>query len=382
MLKIKDKRLRIGIVCYPSIGGSGVIATNLGNELARRGHNVHFISYDKPFRLAKHKNIRFHKVNINKYSLFKYPDYTLPLAVEIGNVHEKYALDVVHVHYAVPHATAALLAVQMIEECEPSCKPPRVITTLHGTDITLLAQDPSLYEIIKFSIEKSGGVTAVSNYLKKQTQKVLKTKKSIKVIYNFYTPARVTHSREWVRRSLGINNNDFLAIHLSNLRPVKRIPDLLKVAAELKHNKHFKLLILAGGDFAPYEPLLKKLNLQKTVIVKKGEANVENYLNAADIGLYTSEEESFGLGILESMAFGQPIVATNIGGIPEVVKDGKTGFLAKLGDVKALARHVIKLMKDNNLRQKMGNAAKLRAQTKFNTQKIVEQYLHCYQRSS
>ena len=353
------------------------MATNLGNELARRGHKVHFISYESPFRLAKSPNIRFHKVNINKYSLFKYPDYTLPLAVEIGNVHEKYELDVVHVHYAVPHATAALLANDMIPECS-HCKPPKIITTLHGTDITLLARDPNLDEVIKFSIEKSDGVTAVSHYLKGQTQKVLKTKKPIQVIYNFFSPKAPTKSRQVIRKGLKIKDNDFVAIHSSNLRPVKRIPDLLKTASLIRNPK-FKLLILAGADFKPYLPLAKKLKLGKILIVKNGEFNIENYLNAADIGLYTSEEESFGLGILESMAFGQPVVATKIGGIPEVVEHKKSGFLAKLGDTKALAGYVKMLMQSGTLHQKMGQVAKLRAETTFSTEKIVDEYVKYYQ---
>ncbi|MBI3231507.1 MAG: N-acetyl-alpha-D-glucosaminyl L-malate synthase BshA [Candidatus Doudnabacteria bacterium] len=378
MLKIRDKRLRIGIVCYPSIGGSGVVATNLGNELARLGHQVHFISYEKPFRLnGSRKNTFFHRVNINKYDLFKYPDYTLPLAVAIGGVHEKYELDILHVHYAVPHATAALLAVAMIEQCS-HCSPPKIITTLHGTDITLLARDPNLDEAIKFSIEKSNGVTAVSEYLKEQTRKVLQNRKPIQVIHNFYSPARITNSREEIRGKLGIKHQNFVAIHLSNLRPVKRISDLLKVAAKLKNNKNFKLLILAGGNFKPFLPLVKKLKIEKTVIVRNGEIDTENYLNASDIGLYASEEESFGMGILESMAFGLPVVATRVGGVPEVLNNEKSGFLCRVRDIKNLAAKTKLLIENESLRKKMGAAALLRAQTHFSAEKIVPKYLDYY----
>lgn len=370
--------MKIGIVCYPSIGGSGIVASNLGNELAGQGHSVHFISYDEPIRIGQHHNIYFHRVGINEYTLFKYPDYTLPLAVKIAAVHEQFKLDVVHVHYAVPHATAGLLAQALLKACR--IQPPRLVTTLHGTDITLLAQDPNLFHIVQFSIKNSSCVTAVSQYLKSRTRAILKIKKPIRVIYNFYTPKPPTRPRRIIRQKLQVRHNDFLAIHLSNLRPVKRIPDLLKTAALVRHPK-FRLLILAGGDFTPFQPLVNKLKLQKTVIVKEGEIGVENYLNAADAGLYTSEEESFGLGILESMTFGQPVIATNVGGIPEVVKNGKTGFLANLGDVKALARYIKILMIDDNLRQKMGAASKHLAKTKFNAQKITAQYLHCYQNS-
>lgn len=372
--------MNIGIVCYPSIGGSGILATNLGLELAKLGHKVHFISYERPFHLSTgNKNVFFHRVNINTYGLFKYPDYTLPLAVTIGNVHEIYGLDVLHVHYAVPHATAALLAEEMIKQCD-NFPPPKIITTLHGTDITLLARDKNLTEVIKYSIEKSDRVTAVSKYLGKQTRRFLKTKNPIEIIYNFYSPGPVTKSRTAVRKALGVAPNDFLAVHLSNLRPVKRIPDLLKTAF-LVRDRRFKLLIMAGGDFTPYLPLLKKYRLEKTVIVKKGESGVENYLNAADMGLYASEEESFGLGILESMAFQKPVVATRAGGIPEVVENKKTGLLAPVGDAKAMAQYIKILMQDKDLSEKMGAAGKTRAEKLFSAGKIVQEYLKIYKRT-
>ena len=372
--------MNIGIVCYPSIGGSGILATNLGLELAKLGHKVHFISYERPFHLSTgNKHVFFHRVNINPYELSKSPDYTLPLAVTIGNVHEIYGLDVLHVHYAVPHATAALLAEEMIKQCD-NFPPPKIITTLHGTDITLLARDKNLTEVIKYSIEKSDRVTAVSKYLGKQTRRFLKTKNPIEIIYNFYSPGPVTKSRTAVRKALGVAPNDFLAVHLSNLRPVKRIPDLLKTAF-LVRDRRFKLLIMAGGDFTPYLPLLKKYRLEKTVIVKKGESGVENYLNAADMGLYASEEESFGLGILESMAFQKPVVATRAGGIPEVVENKKTGLLAPVGDAKAMAQYIKILMQDKDLSEKMGAAGKTRAEKLFSAGKIVQEYLKIYQRT-
>ncbi len=380
-------KLKIGIVCYPSIGGSGVVATNLGLELAKLGHLVHFISYEEPFRLIKkHRGVYFHKVDINEYSLFKYPDYTLPLAVCIEEVQRKYKLDILHVHYAVPHATAALLAKRIMRQ--NGIEAPKIITTLHGTDITLLAKDPSLFAIIKYSVERSNGVTAVSQSLKNDTIKVLKTDKPIEVIYNFYTPSKISVPREKIREKLGIKNSDFLAIHLSNLRPVKRIPDLLKIVAKMsakggsafggKKFPKFKLLILAGGDFKNYEPLVKKLGIQNSLIVKQNVNDIKNYLNAADAGIYTSETESFGMGILETMSYGSPILTTRVGGIPEVVNEGKTGFLLKLGDITGFVSKIKLLMQNEDLRKQMGSEAKKIACKKFCSQTVVKKYLEYY----
>jgi N-acetyl-alpha-D-glucosaminyl L-malate synthase BshA len=365
------------MVCYPSIGGSGIVATSLGNELAKLGHQVHFISYEQPFRLNLNApNVHFHKVNINKYNLFKYPDYTLPLAVAISAIHEKYKLDLVHVHYAVPHATAALLAEDMMKKV--SIKPPKIITTLHGTDITLLAKDRHLFPIINYSIERSCCVTAVSNYLKKETRRVLKIKKAIEVIYNFYTPLPVTKTRGQIRRALNIKDGDFLAIHSSNLRAVKRIPDLLEIVSKMKPEPKFKLLILAGGDFSQYLPLVKKLGIQKKIIVKPAVLDIENYINAADLGIYTTNVESFGLSILECMAFGKPVLATKAGGVPEVMQNKKTGFLLPVGDVKGFAEKTKLLIQNPGLLQTLGKHAKQRALQNFSAQKIVNRYLKFY----
>lgn len=369
-------KLKIGIVCYPSVGGSGVVATNLGNELARLGHQVHFISYEQPFRLdLKTHNVFFHRVNINKYNLFKYPDYTLPLAVTIEQVQKKYRLDVVHVHYAVPHATAALLARRIMRQNNTPL--PKIVTTLHGTDITLLAQDKNLFDIIKYSIERSHCVTAVSQSLKKDTLRILRPKKPIEVIYNFYTPLPVSKSRSIIRQGLKIKDSDFLAIHLSNLRPVKRIPDLLKLAALLKNRPRFKLLILAGEPFTPYLPLAKKLKL-KHLIVRESVKDIQNYLNAADVGVYTSDDESFGMGILETMSYQKPVLATRTGGIPEVMCNGIDGFLLKIGDTKGFAGKLEMLMNHPVLAEKLGQNASTRAKEKFSAEVIVQKYLRHY----
>ncbi|MCU1336641.1 MAG: bshA [Bryobacterales bacterium] len=378
-------KLSIGITCYPSIGGSGIVASQLGSELARLGHKVHFISYEPPFRLdRKQRNVTFHRVELNEYRLFKYPDYTLPLAVKMVEVAARHDLDILHVHYAVPHATAALLATQIARK--QIRRAPHVITTLHGTDITLLARDRSLGPIIKYSIESSCAVTAVSRSLKKETIQVLKTRKPIEVIYNFYRPKPPRQARTEVRRALRVRESDFLLIHLSNLRPVKRLPDVLRVVAELKnlevgdHGK-VKLLILAGDSFAPFRPLVKRLGIEDRVIVKENVLDIENYLHAADAGLYTSEKESFGMGVLETMSFGKPVVATRVGGVAEIVQNKRTGFLARLGDVKAMAAAVRRLAADPELAARMGAAARIRAEQEFSSQKSVEQYLDLYRRT-
>ncbi len=371
--------MKIGIVCWPSIGGSGVVATNLGNELARLGHRVHFISYERPFLLnLRAKNVFFHQVKINEYSLFKYPDYTLPLAETIVNVQEKYGLDVLHVHYAVPHATAALLARRIMRQTNIPL--PKIVTTLHGTDITLFASDKSMFSTIKYSIERSHCVTAVSQNLKNQTVKIFRIQKPIHVIYNFYNPVLVKISREKVRRRLKIKPDDFLAIHLSNLRPVKRIPDLLKIAALLKKQRKFKLLILAGEPFAKYRPLVKKLRLNN-VLVRENVKDIQNYLNASDAGIYTSQDESFGMGILETMSYGKPVLATRAGGIPEVMRDKIDGFLLKIGDTKSFAQKLELLMNNPGLTKKLGQNAGLRAKEKFSAGVIVKDYVKLYTRT-
>lgn len=371
------KLLRIGIVCYPSVGGSGIVASQLGNELASLGHQVHFISYDPPFRLnLKKKNIFFHKVELNEYSLFKYPDYTLPLSVKMVTVSQKYKLDVLHAHYAMPHATAALLAKDIANK--EKIKFPHIITTLHGTDITLLGRDKNLMPVINYSIENSCGVTSVSRSLKNDTLKILNLKKTIEVVHNFYTAKKPTRSRATIRKGLKVNDNDFLAIHLSNLRPVKRIPDLLKIMAKTKKYPRVKLLILAGGNFSSFAPLVKKFKIQNKVIVKENILDIENYISAANIGAYTSGEESFGMGVLETMAYGKPVLATKVGGIPEFMQNGKTGFLFKLGGINGFAKKLVELSQNPNLVKKLGHNAAEQVLQNFSGKVIVQKYLNYY----
>ncbi|MEI9815146.1 MAG: N-acetyl-alpha-D-glucosaminyl L-malate synthase BshA, partial [Acidobacteriota bacterium] len=293
-------------------------------------------------------------------------------------VSDKYNLDIMHVHYAVPHATAALLARQIAKE--EKLHPARVITTLHGTDITLLARDPNLAPIIKYSTESSCGVTAVSHSLREETIQVLGTTKEIEVIHNFYRPREAKRSRTEIREELGFAEDDFILIHLSNLRPVKRVDDVLKVVHALKDNPRVKLLVLAGDLFEPFEPLVKDLGLCDRVVVRHNVVDIENYIAASDAGIYASERESFGMGVLETMSFGKPVVATRVGGVAEIVVDGQTGFLRRLGDVPQLAAAVRKLIDDPELSARMGAAAKSRAENCFSAEASVGRYVDFYRR--
>jgi N-acetyl-alpha-D-glucosaminyl L-malate synthase BshA len=368
--------LRIGITCYPTVGGSGVLAAALGDELARRGHEVHFISYEPPFRMpVDASRVFFHPVAINDYGLFKYPDYTLPLSVKMAEVSRDHRLDVLHVHYAVPHATAAILAQSML----PPELRPRVVTTLHGTDTTLLGRDPGYGPAIRHALACSDAVTTVSAWLRDETRRLLAVERPIDVIHNFFAPRAPGRSREAVRRELGLTR-ETLVLHLSNLRPLKRIDLLLETVARVRPRDAFKLVILAGADFAPYAEQVRRLRLEDRVIVREKVVGVEDYLQAADLGLYTSDAESFCLAILEGMCFGCPSVATRVGGIPEVMEDGVSGLLAPAGDVDGLTRAVERLIGDPTTRADMGRAARVRAHEQFSAEQIVPRYLELYER--
>lgn len=369
--------MNIGLTCYPSVGGSGILATSLGEELARRGHEVHFISYERPFRLPEDTpRIHFHPVTINDYGLFKYPDYTLPLSVKMAEVSREDRLDVLHVHYAVPHATAAILARAML----PREHAPRVVTTLHGTDTTLLGRDAAYGPAIRHALEQSDAVTAVSRFLKGETERLLPTTRPLDVIPNFFAPRAPTRSRDAVRGELGLRDDELLILHASNLRPLKRIDLLLETVSRLDRALPFRLLILAGGDWAPYDELARCRGLKDRLLIRTQVNETEDYLQAADLTLYTSESESFCLGILEAMFFGCLGVSTAVGGIPEVVADGETGLLVPFGDAGALARAVESLLRDPARRAAMGAAAQRRAQSRFSAELIVPQYEALYRR--
>jgi len=368
--------LKIGITCYPSVGGSGILASALGEELAQRGHEIHFISYERPFRMPENTDrLFFHPVTINDYGLFKYPDYTLPLSVKMAEVGRDHQLDILHVHYAVPHATAAILARSML----PPEQRFRVVTTLHGTDTTLLGCDPGYGPAIHHALTCSDAVTTVSAFLKQKTQTVLGFDGPMDVIHNFFEPRAARRPRAEVRRELGLRD-EAMILHASNLRPVKRIDLLLETVARIRPRESFKLVILAGGNFDSFAGDMRRLGLEDRVIVRENVTDIEDYLQAADLGLFTSETESFCLSILETMCFACPSVATLVGGIPEVIEDGQTGRLVPFGDADALAAAVEDLIQNPARRLALGQAAQRRARNLFSAGVIVPLYEAVYGR--
>jgi N-acetyl-alpha-D-glucosaminyl L-malate synthase BshA len=368
--------MKIGITCYPTVGGSGILATSLGEELARRGHEVHFISYERPFRLPSDlPRLHFHPVSVNEYPLFKYPDYTLPLSVRMAEVSRDQGLDVLHVHYAVPHATAAILARSML----PPDRQPRVVTTLHGTDTTLLGCDPGYGPAIHHALSCSDAVTTVSAFLERETRRLLGFDGPMDVIHNFFEPRPPRRPRDEVRRELGVRDETLL-LHSSNLRPLKRIDLLLETVSRLRPRDAVKLVILAGGSFEPFTELMRRLGLQDRVVVREKVNDIEDYLQAADVGLFTSENESFCLSILEAMCFACPSVARRVGGIPEVVEDNVSGVLVPSDDPDVLAAAVQDLIGKPERRAAMGRAAQRRAREKFSAEAIVPRYEAVYRR--
>jgi N-acetyl-alpha-D-glucosaminyl L-malate synthase BshA len=371
-----ERPLKIGITCYPTVGGSGILASELGEELAARGHEVHFISYEPPFRMPASPRVFFHPVAVNSYDLFKYPDYTLPLSVKLAEVSRDYALDVLHMHYAVPHATAALLARSML----PPGRRPKIITTLHGTDTTLLGRDPGYGPAISHALAASDAITTVSEFMRRETVRLLGVRRPIEVIHNFFEPQAPGRSRAAVRRELGLAPGEAMLLHLSNLRTLKRVDLLLETAARLKGRVPFKLVILAGSSFAPFRTEVRRRKLAGHIVVRERVTAIEDYLQAADLGLFTSEVESFCLSILELMRSGCPSAAFAVGGIPEVTVAGETGSLVPFGDTATLADVVAALLQDPAQRARLGRAAKKRARTLFSAAAIVPRYEALYRR--
>jgi N-acetyl-alpha-D-glucosaminyl L-malate synthase BshA len=313
-------------------------------------------------------------VLINDYGLFKYPDYTLPLSVKMAEVSRLHDLDILHVHYAVPHATAAILARSML-----AARKPGVVTTLHGTDTTLLGRDPGYGPAIRHALRQSDAVTTVSAFLEKETRELLDVDRPIDVVHNFFEPRPAKRSRGEVRRELGVGG-EVLLLHSSNLRPLKRIDLLLESVARVRPRDSLKLVILAGADFSPFMNDVRRLGLADRIIVREQVSEIEDYLQAADIGLFTSDMESFCLSILEAMCFGCPSVATSVGGVPEVVESGVSGLLVPAGDVGAMAQAVESLIADPSLRARLGAAARQRADALFSADAIVSKYEQLYRR--
>lgn len=368
--------MRIGITCYPTYGGSGVVATELGKKLAQLGHEIHFISYALPYRLNRFQsNLFFHEVEVLKYPLFEYPPYSLSLASKMVEVVETSKLDILHVHYAIPHATSAFLAREMADQ-----KKLKYVTTLHGTDITLLGSDPSYYKTVKFSIEQSDGVTAVSEYLKKETQNTFQIKNKIRVIPNFIPDDFITAQPSQEMRDCCADKEEFILTHISNFRPLKRISDLIKIMNKLPSKLKIKLLMVGDGpDRFQAEKLCKELDLCEKVIFMGKQENVSEILAVTDLFLLPSENESFGLVVLEAHACGVPCITSNAGGIPEVNIDGETGFTVDVGDIDTFVSRIEQLIENADLRKKFSKNAKRISRDRFRADKVIPQYLNYYE---
>jgi L-malate glycosyltransferase len=370
--------VRVGITCYPTYGGSGIVATELGLELANRGHDVHFISYANPIRLDPDiPRIYYHEVEVSNYPLFQYPPYSLALASRMAEVAERYSLDLLHVHYAIPHSISALLARQMLAR---SGRHVPFVTTLHGTDITLVGADRSYLPITKFSIEESDGVTAISDYLRAQTVEAFGIDRDIRVIKNFVNCEMYQPDPERRRKSTLVPPGAKTLIHLSNFRPVKRVLDCVRILKEVIRETPAHLLMVGDGpDCGPAERLAHELGIEEHVTFLGKQSHIERLLPLAHVLLLPSELESFGLAALEGMACGVPAIATNVGGLPELVTHGEDGFLEAPGDIAAHARRVIELLSDDQLYSRFSGAARQTAQTRFCSSMIIpayEQYYH------
>ena len=379
---MEEKGMKIGITCYPTYGGSGVVATELGLELAERGHEVHFISYAQPIRLTgPHPNIHYHEVEVSRYPLFDYPPYDLALASRMAEVAELYDLDLLHVHYAIPHSVSALLARQMMA-AKPRGRKLPFVTTLHGTDITLVGLDRSYLPITRFSIEQSDGVTAISQYLQERTLREFDIRNNIQVIYNFVNcDVYLRGENTSELRQEYAPGGERLLVHLSNFRPVKRVTDCIEIFDLVRKQIPSKLLMIGDGpDRSRAEWLAVQKGIHNDVIFLGKQEQVQEKLALADILLLPSELESFGLAALEGMACEVVPIATRVGGIPELIEHGKSGYLADVGDVETMARYAIELLNDEKALQETAKASRAVAQSRFCASRIIPQYEDFYRR--
>jgi L-malate glycosyltransferase len=362
--------MRIGITCYPTYGGSGIVATELGLELATRGHDVHFITYANPIRLDPGTpRIFYHEVEVSNYPLFQYPPYCLALASRMAEVAEDYELDLLHVHYAIPHSTAAMLAQQMMA----SKRRLPFITTLHGTDVSIVGMDRSYFPITKFSIEHSDGITCISQDTRRETCEVFGVSNEIRVIYNFV-------NTELYRPMENRPNDEKRLMHISNFRPVKRVNDCVRVLAEVLKTTPAHLYMVGDGPDRPEaHRLARELGVERQVTFMGKQDHVERLFPRMHVLLMPSEMESFGLGALEAMACGVPPVATRVGGLPELVTNGVDGFLESVGDIEAQSRRVVELLTNEPLHRQMAEAARRTAVERFASSKIIPQYEKYYE---
>ena len=368
--------MKIGITCYPSVGGSGAVATELGKQLARRGHSIHFVSYRVPFRLDEfHENIRYHELDVSTYSLFEYPPHDLALAAKMAEVGREHALDLFHVHYAIPHAITGLLAQQLI-----GAGAPKLVTTLHGTDITLVGQDRTFLEITRFGIQRSDGVTAVSEFLKKMTIDEFDVTRPIEVIPNFIDTSIKCRERGYRDRGALAAAGDKILLHVSNFRPVKRPLDTVRILERVNREIPAVLLMVGEGpERASAQALARRLGVADRVRFLGRQDHIEEFTGIADVFLLPSEIESFGLSALEAMACGVPVVGSDSGGLPEVVKHAETGFLLPVGDIEGMAARTAEILEDEEHWRALSQAARRRAGALFNADRVVSEYERFYE---
>ncbi len=369
--------MNIGIVCYPTFGGSGVIATELGKGLAAQGHNIHFITYKRPVRLSSfQENIYYHEVTSLEYPLFEYAPYETSLASKLVDVVQFENLDLLHVHYAIPHAAVAYMVKMILRDLGKNIP---VVTTLHGTDITLVGEDKSFSPVVKFSINHSDGVTAVSQYLEQRTRDVFNIDCDIKVIYNFIDFSRFKKTdKDHFKKALAPHGEKIL-VHTSNFRKVKRVEDVIKVYAQVHERVSSKLLLIGDGpERKRLEDLCRQMGLYEDIRFLGKQDAVEELLAISDLFLIPSGEESFGLAALEAMACEVPVISSDVGGLPEVNEDGVTGYLCKLGDIKGMADRSVEILSNPHLLSEMSGNALQRAK-EFDIKKILPVYLDYYQ---
>lgn len=368
--------MKIAVVCYPTHGGSGVIASELALGLAGKGHDVHIVSYAVPFRLRTfHPNLVVHEVEVATYPLFKYPPYTLGLATKLAEVASDHRLDIIHAHYAVPHAVSAYLARQILGGSLP-----KVITTLHGTDITLVGGDRSFHRVIRFAIETSDTVTAVSEYLRRRTIEEFFIERPIDVIHNFVDTSRCRRLTDGCSREHWAPHGEKVLIHASNFRPVKRVSDVIRIFALVQKQVPSKLLLVGEGPERLFaQQLVKELKLSDHVHFLGTQDYLEEVLSCADLMLLPSEQESFGLVALEAMSCEVPVVASNVGGLPELVLDGETGFIFPVGEVREMATAAVQLLSDEQKLRDFRRRARRHAVESFDSSLILPKYERAYE---
>ena len=370
------KIMKIGILCYPTYGGSGVVATELGKKLARRGHRVHFITYEPPFRLrGSQEEILFHEVEVPDYPLFKYPPYSLALANKIVEVFSIDGLDLLHCHYAIPHSISAFLAREILGNRI------RVITTLHGTDITLVGNNESFRQITSYALERSDGLTAVSESLAEDTVAFFDFSGEVEVIHNFIDTGEYKPLAEDEIECKYRTEGEYLLLHISNFRPVKNIPQVIRVFDGIQRELPARLMLVGDGpEKSRALKLSRQLGIEERVLFLGRQDNIIPLLSQADLFLLPSSKESFGLVALEALACEVPVIASSAGGLPEVIEDGQCGFLVKPGAVEEMIRLGIRLLGDSDLHQRMKKAGRKRAREKFDSELVVPRYEEYYAR--